>query len=315
MKNFLKYLRALPFINYPVRMTARALFPRRSRAYRFFTLHWPVYGLISFSLPAGERVRMYSEGDDYVSTQAFWKGYTGYEGASVQLFYHLSKRAKGIVDVGANVGYFTLIAGKANPSAKIFSFEPVETICERLKRNVRMNSLANVQVECCAAGNKEETIAFYVPKVEGLPLAGSTKKGWHGDTREEQVPAVTLDAYAERQRAKIDLVKMDCEFHEVEVLQGMTRVLREDKPVLLMEVLFPGQEGITAHFQTDSHSQIETLMRANGYFFYRIGPNELRRVDKLEHNPDERNFIFSAKRSEKKILPYSGMEQLLDAIC
>jgi FkbM family methyltransferase len=258
---------------------------------------------------------MYAEGDDFVSSQVFWKGYTGYEGASVLLFYHLSKRVKGIVDVGANVGYFTLIAAKANPAATVYAFEPGSEIFQRLQRNIRLNDLGNVRAECSAASDGDGTIAFYLPNVDTLPLAGSTKQGWAGDVRKVEVPAVTLDMYSKAQHAeRIGLVKMYCEFHEPEVLRGMTRLLREDKPVLLMEVLFPGQKGITEHFHSDNHLQIAELMRANGYFFYRIGPHELRRVDQLKPNPDERNYLFSTKRSKHEILAYEEMDQLLDAI-
>jgi len=41
----------------------------------------------------------------------------------------------------------------------------------------------------------------------------------------------------------VNLIKMDCEFHEKEVLDGMKDILKEDKPVIIMEVLFPEGEG------------------------------------------------------------------------
>ncbi len=285
------------------------------RVFRFFSLHWPVTGTISFKLPQGENVKIFTKGDDYVSTQAFWKGYMGYEGASVQLFYYLSKKCNNILDIGANVGYFTLIGASSNPKARLFSFEPVKYIFERLSKNINLNFLSNVTAENSVVGNSEALVKFYLPKVEGIALAGSTKKGWADEAEEIVVPSVSLDNYKKNKKiTSIDLIKMDCEFHEKEVLEGMKDILKEDKPVILMEVLFPEGEGQKGHFEVETYKEIEKIMGENNYYFYLVSNVALIRLDKLEYNPDERNYLFSTKKSEKIYLSYSDMDSLIKTI-
>ncbi len=315
VKNIFKYLRATPIINIPVRVLVKNRTAFDQRVLNFFSLHWPVTGIISFHLPKGEKVKIYSKGDDYVSTQAFWKGYMGYEGPSVQLFYYLSKQCKTIIDIGANVGYFTLIGASSNPTAKVYSFEPVKHIFERLNKNVNINNLTNVIAENSVVGNSEMPVKFYLPKTNGIALAGSTKRGWADDAEEIMVPSISLDNYKNKQSiSNIELIKMDCEFHEKEVLEGMSDILKNDKPLILMEVLFPEGEGQKGHFEMVTHVEIERIMKEYGYSFYLISKDALIRVDKLEYNPDERNYLFSPTRSEKIYLSFSDMDSVIKNI-
>jgi len=122
----------------------------------------------------------------------------GYEGASVQLFYYLSKQCSTIVDIGANVGYFTLIGASSNRNAKVISFEPVGKIFQRLSKNIGLNSLVNVTAENSVVGNSETPVKFYLPNTSGMALAGSTKKGWADDALEITVSSISLDAYKNR---------------------------------------------------------------------------------------------------------------------
>lgn len=315
LKSILKAIRRFILINAPIRFVIKVRSNLSLRELKFFSLHWPVTGTIKFKLPKGENVKLFSKGDDYISTQAYWKGYMGYEGASVQLFYYLSKQCSSIIDIGANIGYFSLIGAASNPKAKVIAFEPVGKIFERLNKNISINSLSNITAENFVVGNSETPVKFYIPKTSGMALAGSTKKGWADEAEEITVPSVTLDSYKKyKSISGVNLIKMDCEFHEKEVLEGMKDILREDKPVILMEVLFPEGEGDKGHFAMGSHEVIEQIMRENNYYFYLVSDVALIRLDKLEYNPDERNYLFSTKHSEKVYLSYSDMDALIKTI-
>jgi FkbM family methyltransferase len=315
IKGAIKYLRGTVLINIPVRVLVKAIIKFSRQLFNFFSMHWPVTGVISFRLPQNEVVRIYSKGDDFVSTQAFWKGYMGYEGPSIRLFYYLSGQSHTIIDIGANVGYFTLIGAKANPNARIYSFEPVGNIFDRLGGNCHLNSLSNVTLENLVVGNSEVPVKFYIPKVKGIALAGSTKQGWAEDTEEIMISSTSLDAYKKNKSiGAINLIKMDCEFHEKEVLEGMRSILKDDKPIIIMEVLFPEGEGQKGRFEMVVHMEIERIMRENGYYFYLISRDALIRVDKLEYNPDERNYLFSTKRTGKVYSSFAEMGNLVKNI-
>jgi FkbM family methyltransferase len=315
MKKFLIKVRSVLWINFLLRNCFKIVTTIGQKTASFCSIHWPVYGKIQFKLPFGEVVKIYSEGDDFVSTQAYWKGYTGYEGPSVQLFYYISKKTKMIFDVGANVGYFTLIAGNANREAHIHSFEPVEHIFKRLTTNIHLNNLKNVSCVKSVVGDSELPITFYLPIVTGMAHAGSTKKGWASNVEEIKVPSTTIDKYKEVNKiSKIDLIKLDCEFHEVEILKGMTETLNKDKPIILMEILFPFEKGMKGWFENDSYLEIENIMKKHNYFSYLINETALVRVDNLEYNPDDRNYLFSTKKLPKRYNHYSEMDSLVNEL-
>ncbi len=313
--SFFKAVRAFIPINIGVRVLVKFRIGISQRIFRFFSIHWPVSGEVKFELPLGEKIKLYSKTDDYISTQVFWHGYKGYEGASIELFYYLSKKSSVILDIGANVGYYALVAAISNSKSIVHAFEPVARIYERLNLNIGINNLSNVFTVCSVVGNSVEPVKFYLPKVDGMVLASSTKKGWASNAEEILVPSVSLDIYKNKAGiSKMDLIKMDCEFHEIEVLNGMKRILQEDGPIILIEVLFPEGEGQKGHFEMETHFEIERIMKENGYYFYLICSNALIRMDALEYNPDERNYLFSKRCSEKRYLSFSEMELLIKSI-
>jgi hypothetical protein len=72
-----------------------------------------------FRLPNNnEKVKLFSKGDDLIPPQVSWKGYDGYE-YSIIPFSYLSLKSNVIINIGANIGYFSLIASASNSKAKI----------------------------------------------------------------------------------------------------------------------------------------------------------------------------------------------------
>lgn len=61
------------------------------------------------------------------------------------LWFRLASRAAVVFDIGAQVGFYTLLAAHANPRGRIFSFEPHPTGYERLVRHVALNRAENVR--------------------------------------------------------------------------------------------------------------------------------------------------------------------------
>lgn len=88
-------------------------------------------GRVATRLPDGRVLRLWSQADDWVSNQVFWRGWQGYEPETTPLFYRLARRAHVTLDVGAHVGFFSLLAGHANAAGRVFAFEPLEKAFRR----------------------------------------------------------------------------------------------------------------------------------------------------------------------------------------
>jgi FkbM family methyltransferase len=147
------------------------------------------------------------------------------------------------LDIGANVGYYTVLAAMINPECRIHSFEPSPSTFGVLSENVAANHLLNVQVHQLALGDKTGTLKFniYADQAFNSPGAGTNDKHHffkNGPLRVIDVPSVRLDEFlAEHHLPQPDIVKLDVEGFELFVLKGANKLLASDNPpVLLCEV-------------------------------------------------------------------------------
>lgn len=121
------------------------------------------------------------------------------------------------VDIGANIGWFTLLA--AARGATVHAFEPFSESLTRLARHVSLNRFSSIQIHPIALGARNETLSLAVAG-EGNPGANSLVNASRSFGRVE-VPVRTLAGEltaAEARRVK--LVKIDVEGWELEVLRG-----------------------------------------------------------------------------------------------
>ncbi|CAM5615768.1 hypothetical protein GCM10010329_18830 [Streptomyces spiroverticillatus] len=172
-----------------------------------------------------------AEGDRCVAT-AMLGG--AYESLELDLYERLAARASGIVDVGASIGLYSCTgAAKMRPDGRITAFEPVPANAEALRRNLRLNGLADrVRVEEVAVGPAPGSLTLHLdPANSGGHSAAPDAFGPGGRT--VTVPRVALDAYPWERRP--DLVKIDAEGYEVQVLRGAVRTLAQGRPAVFVE--------------------------------------------------------------------------------
>lgn len=143
-----------------------------------------------------------------------------------------------VVDVGANIGLFSVFVKRRYPDAEIFAFEPVPHTADVLRQNVRLHQLANVTVHEVALGSRpEDGVPFtYFPAVPGsstrYPEQTGPAKAAVGHTFSPRVAerlyrsnsitvrVQTLSDFLVADRV-VDLLKIDAEGAELDVLQGI----------------------------------------------------------------------------------------------
>ena len=142
------------------------------------------------------------------------------------------------VDVGANIGYSTLLmAACVGPQGRVIAFEPLAQNYKMLEENIALNHHANVHAEKLALMDRPGVIELRTATPGAMSWVASTMVEPSQAVESESVDAVTLDDYARQNGiAKIDFVKMDVEGAEAVVLSGMRAILRQHKPLLLIEI-------------------------------------------------------------------------------
>jgi FkbM family methyltransferase len=255
----------------------------------------PVVGKISVELLEGEQMILDGKIGDGIARLAFWSGFRGFEPETARIFYRLAKKSKVVFDIGANIGYYTLLAAISNKEAQVFAFEPVPRIYEYLNHNIELNRLSNVITSSMAVTNFDGNITLYIPAGD-VPLSASTLKCFREAEEGLKVPAITLDTFVnENNISKVDLLKIDTEATEHLVLGGGRNTIIKDEPMIICEVLRGKTENLLQEF-------LSTL----GYKYYWITDRGLIQKDTIEGDSTYTylNYLFCKEEKFKGISKY-----------
>jgi FkbM family methyltransferase len=130
---------------------------------------------------------------------------------------------RSFVDIGANIGYFSILVAKNNPSCKVYSFEPTPSIFKQLKENLQLNELSNVSANQVALSNHEGNLRLY----PGHPMnSGSTGIFRNEESSESfSVKASTLHKEVVKMPLPPRIVKIDTEGSESEILSHLRQLV------------------------------------------------------------------------------------------
>jgi FkbM family methyltransferase len=137
-------------------------------------------------------------------------------------------------DLGANVGFFTLIAARiVGEGGHVFSFEPDPEVAARLRRNIERNSFSNVTVVDAGLWSSSGKMKFVVAD-PASPDRGTGQFVRDDNTRGTPTPCVALDDFVADAQPP-NGIKCDVEGAEIEALRGAEKLLRASQPWVLCE--------------------------------------------------------------------------------
>jgi FkbM family methyltransferase len=154
-----------------------------------------------------------------------------------------------VLDLGANIGAFSVFASKCRGARRIYALEPVASTFATLQTNIEANALTNVQLvrKGIGARSGRRTIHHGTTSQHASLIYRGDSRYESGST--EDVDVVTLDdLFRELRLDEVDMVKMDCEGGEVEaILAASDATLRRIKH-LSLEYHYPGNISNDAEF-------------------------------------------------------------------
>jgi len=181
------------------------------------------------------------KGIDGIAQQLMFRG--TYEKYTTILFKRFVGEGMNVIDIGANIGYYTLLAAKlVGDEGKVFAFEPEPRNYALLLRNIELNGYKNIIPQQKAVANTTGKVKLFLDEVE--PGAHSLYKV-RGDAKEAiVVDAVSLDEFFAGKEYPIDIVKVDVEGAEMAVLLGMAKIVQNnDNLKIFTEFWPPGLQG------------------------------------------------------------------------
>lgn len=142
-------------------------------------------------------------------------------------------------DIGANIGFYSLIAARLVGHGEVVAFEPLPANLDAIRRNVALNSVANVRLVGVALGDTEGTADLQTHSQQTwAKLDTSADTGFQQElevTGRVSVQVSTIDRQLEMLPVP-DLVKIDIEGAEVAALRGASRLLTTHRPSVICEL-------------------------------------------------------------------------------
>jgi len=250
----------------------------------------PPSGILKIKNAEGKTLKISTNQTSYLTQLLFWNGYLSFE--YTDIFLKLIKKVDSFYDIGANIGYYSLLAAMENENIKVVGFEPAAGPLYYFEKNVQINKFINIKVEPIALSHKEGEIEFYEIKnkkykylehnLAGESNAGSKTKG--RNFMIHKVKTTTFDNYVKKNNVEaIALVKMDTEGTEYLILEHSSQVLGKMKPLIICETLYNTIE-----------PELDRIMRSYGYEFYNFTDAGLKKQDTIVRNYDNgvRNCLF-----------------------
>lgn len=179
------------------------------------------------------------------------------------------------LDVGANIGYFSLLASQiVGEKGKVFSFEPEPRNVGFLTKNIELNNFTQTVVIPQAVGEKPGQLTFYLEEEN----KGDHRSFDSGDGRRTiQVPMTSIDAFFKQNTSPLHYMKVDVQGFEIQVLKGMKETLKKNPECLLMFEYWPyGLEKAG-----DKPEELFEQLHKQGYQLFEV-KEELRLLTKTE---------------------------------
>lgn len=136
------------------------------------------------------------------------------------------------IDVGANIGKYSIMIGHKLKKGKVISIEPEKNNFKILKKNISLNKLNNVIPINAICSNKEGKQKLFLKERD---RGGHSIKEDFGHGHEE-IESVTIDSIVEKRKiTEINLIKVDVEGAELDVLKGAEKTLTKYFPMIVFE--------------------------------------------------------------------------------
>ncbi|MEO0879280.1 MAG: FkbM family methyltransferase [Pseudomonadota bacterium] len=186
-----------------------------------------------------------------------------HEPVTTRLVIELAKKSTCFLDLGANLGYFSVLAKKTNPSIDVLGFEMDETLDALIKRNMALNGVDGIDIVFGAVGDGGDPLA-YQPHPYSF-LAKAYGEFDRAPKVELKAPIHKIDEVLAEKGLTPDLVKVDIDGGEAAGLRAATGMLENPDLVMLLE-LHP----ILLAEIGESVEAIDAMLTPYGFDYYEI---------------------------------------------
>jgi FkbM family methyltransferase len=262
----------LPYINRNLpSFLIESFYWKVSRFFNKYYLHY--YDQIPVKLLKNVKIRGISS--DTISQQMLFQGF--YDLPLSKLILNTAKKNGIFIDVGANIGYCSLLFAAGGEHCKVHSFEPAKRNLDLIEHNFKTNKLRDkVTIYPYAVSNIDDEMYF--------DCSSSDQTGWghlSNIVTSEKVKVVRLDTQFKNLKEPIDLLKIDVEGFDLHVILGAKNLLKNKK---INTVVFEYHKNLFIEDQsqrTDLENDFFVCIKDSGYSLSKFGDHDyILKIDK-----------------------------------
>lgn len=299
-RRIIKRILGIPAVNAVVRGTLRFLFVKSHALTAALVRYVHVSGEVKL-IVENKKITLWSSADDALVSKLYY--HNNWENDVISWFMKFCSQRDAIIDAGANIGFFSIIAAKANSDAVIHAFEPNPYNAARLRTNVHLNGLqSRVYVHESALGEEIGHVAFYLPEENLISDVSSVYRSHSASFndfkhKEINVSCNTLDRFCSEIGFVPQIVKIDVELYELQVLTGMKALLQSARPHIFCEVFNDEVKrkinpALDRELEKGYTDRLENFLRSIGYHFYLIVPSGILFVETLKMSPVSSMYLL-----------------------
>lgn len=234
-----------------------------------------------------ERIRLFAPPNEARVAPVEVMNFGRYEPEETAVMDLLAEGAQQILDVGANIGWYSVRFATRNPRARVHAFEPMPVSYSYLQRNISANALgSNVTPYNYGLSETGGSFEFYIAPTGGTN-ASLLNVADAADARKVVGLTLTLDQWCANLGVKPDFIKCDVEGAELLVFRGGRETLARDKPVVFAELLRKWAKPFGYH-----PNDVLGFFADLGYVCFAIGPDGVRQIDEVDDQTIETNYAF-----------------------
>jgi FkbM family methyltransferase len=235
-------------------------------------------------------------GRDQIANAVGAGGWQGFERPLPDVFGGLARATTGlVVDIGANTGFYSLLALSLAAHIRVVAFEPYPPAAHILQENLRLNFVRRIELSALALGRQAGLASLHIPDpVHGLVETSASLNHRfrdEGTTTAIDVTVSTLDIEMHRRPGLVGLIKIDVESTEHDVVVGGEHVIARDRPVIVLEVLPVGDLDALERFRQD-HSYVDIRLR----------PDDVIVGEPVRFDPDGWNHVWTPAERLDQVL-------------
>lgn len=257
---------------------------------------------VSFTLGT-DRIKMTAPRDEMRVAPMEILNFESYEADEVKIIDALAEGAENILDIGANIGWFSLHFAKHVPEAKVHAFEPIPKSFKFLIDNVSLNNLGS-RVICYnyALSSENGSADFFVAPENGT---NASLRNVASNDSAEKVKGLmlTLDDWCSNHSVRPDFIKCDVEGAELLVFRGGRSVIERDLPIVFTELLRKWSKPYGYH-----PNELLDFFSDFGYRCFAISANGYRQIQSIDDDTLETNYLFlNLEKHSKEIEFIEGL--------